>query len=235
MKDKSRLIRTVLVILLLVFMFAYKYSNKVEYICLVSNTYKGTKITEDMIDLCTSRGRISEKYIVIKEDAIGKCLTENKRKEDLIYPSDLQICSEDKKEVLIELLDKIEILGYRESSEDEEVYYDIYVKDKKLFALNKTTNEERLVFDTEEVDKIAKRDICCTGNAKLLILTTSGNVFMSLKDINYEYTFDSDFLFTRLNTLNIVGFKLVSEIDNGYVSQLYGITSDNREVLIEEN
>ena len=39
----------------------------------------------------------------------------------------------------------------------------------------------------------------------------------------------------KYGNTNLSGFKLVSEIDNGYVSQLYGITIDNREVLIEEN
>ena len=62
---KTNILSTILVFGLLIIFFGYKYSNKVEYLCLKDNTYKDTKITKDMITKCTSRGRTKEKYISI--------------------------------------------------------------------------------------------------------------------------------------------------------------------------
>ena len=86
---KTNILSTILVFGLLIIFFGYKYSNKVEYLCLKDNTYKDTKITKDMITKCTSRGRTKEKYITKEYDIVGKCLNTNKRKERLIYPSDI--------------------------------------------------------------------------------------------------------------------------------------------------
>ena len=60
---KTNILSTILVFGLLIILFGYKYSNKVEYLCLKDNTYKDTKITKDMITKCTSRGRTNKKYI----------------------------------------------------------------------------------------------------------------------------------------------------------------------------
>ena len=60
---KTNILSTILVFGLLIIFFGYKYSNKVEYLCLKDNTYKDTKITKNMITKCTSRGRTNKKYI----------------------------------------------------------------------------------------------------------------------------------------------------------------------------
>lgn len=94
MKDKGKTLKLAVVIILLTLMFGYKYSNKVHYICLKDNTYEKTRITSDMIEDCTFRGRTKKEYITSKEDIVNKCLKVNKRKKDLIYPSDIDICSD---------------------------------------------------------------------------------------------------------------------------------------------
>lgn len=96
MKNKGKVLKTAVVIILLVTMFGYKYSNKVNYICLNINTYEGTLITSNMVKECSFRGRTKKEYISNKDDIIGKCLKVNKREKDLIYPSDLDNCMEDK-------------------------------------------------------------------------------------------------------------------------------------------
>lgn len=235
MKDKSRLIRTVLVILLLVFMFAYKYSNKVEYICLVSNTYKGTKITEDMIDLCTSRGRVKDKYITKEYDIVNKCLNTNKKMESLIYFSDIEICEDDRKITNIDLTDELKYYNHIESSYDKEIYDTFYIKDNMLYVRSDDNKEDKLLFNQEEIDKIAKRHLSPTGDSRILILTKSGNVYISEKDPSYAFDYNKDFYFWKLKVSNIIGFELINDKEDNYQSELYGITKDNKSIRIDED
>lgn len=130
----------------------------------------------------------------------------------------------------IELKKEIEAINHG-NSPDDLVKYKVYVKDSKLYAINLGNNEERIVFDLEIVDYIAVRNICCTGNAKLLILTKDGNVYMSEDDCNYNFSFD--FTFKKLDVTNIVSFKLMSTFENDIVKKLYGVDIDGNEILLD--
>lgn len=126
-----------------------------------------------------------------------------------------------------------------ESSMDEDgnymnclISYDVYIKDNKLYAKKLDTNEEKIVFDKEEVKGIAVRPICCTGNGNLLILTTNGNVYMSDNDCNYFYTFNMKY--NKLDVKDIVSFKLIPAYDYDIVKNLYGVDSKGNEILLHK-
>ena len=217
---KTNFLSTILVFGLLIILFGYKYSNKVEYLCLKDNTYKDTKITKDMITKCTSRGRTNKEY-----DIVGKCLNTNKRKERLIYPSDIEICSEDRDIITIELTDELNYYNHPESTSDKEIYYTFYVKNNMLYVKG-NNKDDKLLFNQEKVDKIAKRTFSSTGDSRILILTTNGNVYISEKDPSYD--------FWKLKTSSIVGFELINNKEHTQNSELYGITKDNKKIRIEE-
>lgn len=111
----------------------------------------------------------------------------------------------------IELKTTINFTNLGNGSE-ELVKYQAYIKNNKLYAKNLKTNEEKIIFDKEPVKNIAIRHICCTANGNLLILTTNGNVYMSEKDCNYDFSFD--FPFEKLEAKDIVSFKLIPVSDN---------------------
>lgn len=114
--------------------------------------------------------------------------------------------------------------------EDGLVDYNVYIKNNKLYAKNLKTNEDKIVFDKEPVKNIAVRPICCAANGHLLILTSSGNVYMSDEDCNYFFTFNMKY--TKLNAENIVSFKLVPLFDYDVAKNLYGIDSEGNEILL---
>ncbi len=110
--------------------------------------------------------------------------------------------------------------------------YDVYIKDNKLYAKNLKTNEEKVIFEKEPIKNIAIRPICCAANGNLLLLTTSGNVYMSEKDCNYDFSFD--FPFKKLNGKDIVGFKLIPATEYDSVKNLYGVDSKGKEILLHK-
>ena len=110
--------------------------------------------------------------------------------------------------------------------------YVVGIKENKLYAINLNTKEEKNIFDSENVSAIAVRPICCTGNGILLILTTSGNVYLSEKDCNYDFSFD--FPFKKLEASDIKGFKLVPVDEYDFTKNLYGINSNNEEILLQK-
>ena len=181
---KTNILSTILVFGLLIIFFGYKYSNKVEYLCLKDNTYKDTKITKDMITKCTSRGRTKEKYITKEYDIVGKCLNTNKRKERLIYPSDIEICSEDRDITTIELTDELNYYNHLESTSDKEIYYTFYVKNNMLYVKG-NNKDDKLLFNQEKVDKIVEK--LNTSNAKVMAELRKRNIkFESNVDIIAE-------------------------------------------------
>lgn len=131
----------------------------------------------------------------------------------------------------IELKTEVDTMNHG-NSDEEIVKYKTYIKNNKLYAKNLNTNEEKMIFDKEPVKNIATRNICCTGNAHLLILTTSGNVYMSNEDSNYGFTLNIKF--NKLDAKNIVSFKLIPTADYDYVKNLYGVDSDGKEILLHK-
>ena len=131
----------------------------------------------------------------------------------------------------VELKTELETMNHG-NSEEELVKYKTYVKNNKLYAKNLKTNEEKMIFDKEPVKNIATRNICCAGNAHLLILTSSGNVYMSNEDSNYGFTFNVKF--NKLDARNIVSFKLIPVADYDFAMNLYGIDSNGKEILLHK-
>jgi len=130
----------------------------------------------------------------------------------------------------IELKTEVDAMNHGASSEEGLVKYKVYVKNNKLYTKKLGTNEEKMIFDREPVKNIAVRKICCAGNAHLLILTTSGNVYMSNEDSNYSFTFNIKF--NKLDAKDIVSFKLVPAFDYDIVKNLYGVDSNGKEILL---
>ena len=131
----------------------------------------------------------------------------------------------------IELKTEVDTMNHG-NSDEEIVKYKTYIKNNKLYAKNLNTNEEKMIFDKEPVKNIATRNICCTGSAHLLILTTSGNVYMSNEDSNYGFTLNIKF--NKLDAKNIVSLKLIPTADYDYVKNLYGVDSDGKEILLHK-
>ena len=131
----------------------------------------------------------------------------------------------------VELKTELETMNHG-NSEEELVKYITYIKSNKLYAKNLKTNEEKMIFDKESVKNIATRNICCAGNAHLLILTSSGNVYMSNEDSNYGFTFNVKF--NKLDARNIVSFKLIPVADYDFAMNLYGIDSNGKEILLHK-
>lgn len=230
---ETNILSIILVFGLLLTFFVYKYSNKVEYLCLKEDTYKDTKITKDMIKICASRGRAKEAYITKETDIIGKCLNTNKRKERLIYPKDIEICESDRNITPIELTEELKYYNHKESSQDKELYTTFYIKDNILYAKN-DNQEEKLLFNQEKLSKIASRSLSYTGDSRILLLTEKGNVYISEKDPSYDFDSNENFYFWKLEASNIVGFELINDKEGIHTSELYGITKDKSTVRIEE-
>ena len=94
--------------------------------------------------------------------------------------------------------------------------------------------DDKLLFNQEKVDKIASRNLFSTGDSRILILTTNGNVYISEKDPSYDFDYNKDFYFWKLKTSSIVGFELVNNKEETQNSELYGITKDNKTIRIKE-
>lgn len=129
----------------------------------------------------------------------------------------------------VELKKEITAMNHGDN-DDELVKYKVYIKKEKLYAKNLNTNEEKIVFDKEPIKNIAVRKLCCTGNGYLLILTTNGDVYISERDCNYDFSFD--FPFKKLDVKDVVSFKLVPVADYDFVKNLYGIDSEGNEFLL---
>lgn len=131
----------------------------------------------------------------------------------------------------VELKTELETMNHG-NSEEELVKYKTYIKNNKLYAKDLKTNEEKMIFDKEPVKNIATRNICCAGNAYLLILTSNGNVYMSNEDINYGFTFNIKF--NKLDVKNIVAFKLIPVADYDFTKNLYGVDIEGKEILLHK-
>lgn len=238
MKNKKNIIIIISIILLVTFILIYQNTREYTYICFKTYMAEGDIISENYLDECKTNKRIPKGIITNKEDLIiegpyswYKTLKVY-NKGEMIYQKDLEIYIEPKsEETIIELLTEVEVMNHGNSSE-EFTKYKAHIKNNKLYALNLKTNEEKIIFDKEKVDKIAIRPFCCAGEAWLLILTTNGNVYISDKDCHYAFGFD--FPFTKLNVKNIKSFKLIPASDYDPVKNLYGINTLDEEILLQK-
>lgn len=194
------------------------------------------KSVEINISWVYSYGQLeSGKYRIVKEIFKSSSANINNNVSFNVY-AEFEINEEDyvyeKSTVTeVELKTELETMNHG-NSEEELVKYNTYIKNNKLYAKNLKTNEEKMIFDKEPVKNIATRNICCAGNAHLLILTSNGNVYMSNEDSNYGFTFNIKF--NKLDAKNIVSFKLIPETDYDFAKNLYGIDSEGKEILLHK-
>lgn len=239
MKKKKNIIIIIILIVLISLGIIYQNNKEYKYICLNINLAEGDIVSEVYLEECTTNKRLKKGVITKKEELIPEDFYTSYKtlkkynKGEILYKSDFEIYIYPKsQEVDVELLKEIEVMNHGNSSE-EFTKYKAYIKDNKLYAKNLKTNEEKIIFSKEKVASIAIRPFCCAGNAKLLILTTTGNVYISKKDCHYSFNFD--FPFEKINISNIKGFKLIPKDDYDPVKELYGITSNEEIKHIETN
>lgn len=197
----------------------FSLDDKVEY-----NNYGYNYIDyENMVVVVGLKENTKEEQNKFREMVVDSDLI--KFEEGKIVVSDKTTVEE------IKLKTEIEVTNHGNSDSDL-VKYKVYIKDSKLYAVNLKNNEEKIVFDKEYVKNIAIRSICCAGNGYLLILTDDGNVYMSAKDCNYNFSFD--FPFKKLDVSNIEKFKLVPAFDYDMARNLYGVDKNGNEILLHK-
>lgn len=242
MKNKKIIILTIIIIILIIILTGiYLYTNNKEYtyICLNQELTENQCIIEDYLEECTTNKKIPSGVVTNESEILPYdneglyCLTKDKYEVgEMLYKKDFESTQYEKVTSSdIALLNEVEVLDHGSNSEDL-TRYKAYIKDDKLYATNLSTNEEKLIFDTENVKNIAIRPYCCAGNAKLLILTTKGNLYISKQDCTYSFNFNISFEKSEVN--DIVSLKLIPEEDYDIVKSLYGINSKGEEILITE-
>lgn len=241
MKNKKVILGgLILIIIIGMSIFLYIDNKEYKYICFNREVTKETLIIEEYLEECTSNkklpnGVITDKSELLTDDVYTsyRQIKDTYKAGEMLYIDDFILYEEPKAiETNIELLTEVEVINYGSSSEEEPIKYKIYIKENKLYATNLNTTEEKIIFDTEKIAGIAIRPICCAGNGQLLILTTNGTVYISEKDCNYDFSFN--FPFTKIEAENIISFKLIPASDYDFTKNLYGINSNNEEILLQK-
>lgn len=235
----------IFILLLGSLLYVFGLNQRYKYICFNTEIIKDTLITEEHLKVCTSKKKLSEDAITEKEQLLSedpyisyKLNKDSYQKGQILYKKDFEIYEHPKLiDEEIELLTKIQVESSIDGEQnyindnEELIKYNIYIKNKKLYATNLNSGEIQLIFDTEEVKNIAIRPLCCTGNGNLLILTMDGNVYISENDVNYFFSFN--FPFKKLEVTDIVKLKLVPKNEYDTTKELYGINSKNEEILCQ--
>ncbi len=237
---KKILIISFILLFITIFILIVTNEKEYKYICLNMNLSNEEIIDETKLTECNANEQLSNEVITKKDELLFQdyhkkyMLKEgiSIKKGDILYKDYFTYYEEPKQTVTeLQLLDELEVMNHGNSSE-EFVKYSVYIKNSKLYATNKNNNETKIVFDKEEVKKMASRPICCTGNANLLLLTNNGNVYISEKDSNYFFSFD--FPFKKLDTTDIISFILIPHDDYDSIKNLYGINSKGEKILLQE-
>lgn len=237
---KKLIIGSFILLLIIILIFIITRDKEYKYICLNMDLSAEEIIDESKLTECTTKdtlpdGALTKKEQLLFHDYHKKYMLKSGiliKKGDILYKEYFDYYEDPKQTTTeLQLLDELEVIGHAKSP-DEATKYKIFIKDNKLYAINETTNETKIVFDKEEIKKMASRPLCCTGNANLLLLTNSGNVYISEKDSNYSFSFN--FPFIKLEATDIVSFKLIPYDDYDFIKNLYGINSKGEEVLLQE-
>ena len=238
---KNILIITIILIIIVLTTSIYLYLNQKEYtyICLNKPLIKEQTVLEEYLKECTTKSKLKDGVIVNKNELLDErdgynyqLKKEKYEVGEILYKYDFELVIPEKVITTdIALLNEVEVLDHGNSSEDF-TKYKAYIKNNKLYAINLGNNQEKIMFDEEPVKNIAIRPYCCAGNAKLIILTTSGSVYISKQDCTYSFNFNTEF--EKLPITDIVSFKLIPKEDFDIVKSLYGINSDGEEILIIE-
>lgn len=240
MKNKKTILILLGVILIVgTTIYLYLSNKEYTYICFNMEVTKETLIVEEYLEECTTNKKLPKGVITKKEDLLTedvytsyRQIKDSYKEGEMLYKDDFIIYETPKaNETNIELLNEVEVM-YLGSGDEEPIRYRIYVNGNKVYTTNLNTNEEKIIFEKEEVQNIAIRPICCTGDGQLLILTTKGNVYISEKDCNYQFGFD--FPFQQLEAQNIISFKLIPASDYDFTKNLYGVNSNGEEILLQK-
>ena len=105
------------------------------------------------------------------------------------------------------------------------------VIDDKLILVDNTGNREKTIF-AENVKGIAKRTYGATEKAKLLVLTKNGDLYISDKEINYDYKWDEEMNFKRADVRDIDSIFIEKNNKDDADGVLVVITSDGEENYI---
>lgn len=236
---KNIIIILICISIILLITIIYINTKEYKYICLNKVLYQGEFVLETDLNICTTKNKLLKNTITNKnellderEDYNYQLIKEKYEPGEILYKEDFELKTPTKVEVTdITLLNEVEVLDHGKHSEDF-TKYKAYIKDGKLYAINLFNQQEKVVFDKEKVKNIAIRPYCCAGNTKLLILTTTGNVYLSNQDCTYSFNFD--ITFSKLKVENITSFKLIPNEENDIVKSLYGINNNNEKILITE-
>lgn len=242
MKNKKNIIIILIIIIILLLttvVCLYVNNKEYTYICLNKSLIKEESVIEAYLEECTTKNKIPKNAITDKKELLDErngyiyVLTKDKYEiGEILYKKDFELKIPEKVESTdIVLLNEVEVLNHGNSSESL-TKYKAYIKDGKLYATNLNTNEEKIIFEKEKVKNIAIRPYCCAGNTKLLILSNTGNVYLSKQDCTYSFNFD--ITFEQLEASDIISFKLIPQADYDIVKSLYGINSKNEEIFINE-
>lgn len=241
MKTNKKYLILFLIVIVILSISTYIYMSNKEYtyICFNTEITKDTIIVEAYLDECITNKKISKNVITDKSELLTddvftsyRLTKESYKAGEMLYKEDFILYEEPKpSSENVNLLTELEVM-YHGNSSEEFTKYKVYIKNQKLYAINLTTSKEALIFDKEKVKNIAVRPFCCAGEGYLLILTTTGNVYISEKDCNYWFSFD--FPFKKLDGSNIVSLKLIPASDYDIVKNLYGIDSDGKEILLQK-
>ena len=239
MKNKINIITIIILILIITIIFIYINKKEYTYICLNKTLIKDEYVLEDNLKECVTKNKLPKDTIINKYELIDKregynyiLIKDKYEPNEILSKDDFKLIMTKKISVTdIALLKEVEVLDHGSSSEDF-TRYKAYIKDGKLYAINLNNNQEKMIFDKEEIKNIAIRPYCCAGNSKLIILTTNGNVYLSKQDCTYSFNFNIEFI--KLEISDIKAFKLIPNKEDDIVKSLYGINSKNIEILINE-
>jgi len=212
---------------------------KNKYVCLNKDVKLGDIITKEDIKECTTKNEIPKDVITendffnFEEDKEYIYIGVSKNSKDFLEYEDFSV-----EQNKINLTNKLTIEGVMCPNNDinpEEIKYEIYINNKKLYTKNLVTGVSNLIFDDEEVLYITKRSYCCDASADLLILTEKGNLYMSKEDMHYrDNCYEHDFSFTNYNLKDIVSFKEYYILGSMNVGKMYAIDKNGNSYLIDE-
>ncbi len=107
------------------------------------------------------------------------------------------------------------------------------VSDDALILVD-TGNRQKTMF-AENVKGIAQRSYGSNGKAKLLVLTKNGDLYISDREINYDYKWDEEITFKKADPHNVESIFIEKNNKDDADGTLVVITSDGAQYYISED
>ncbi len=109
------------------------------------------------------------------------------------------------------------------------------IKDNKVIAINNQNNTEKEIFTQEEVKSIFIRLYGSREEAKLGIITSSGNLYISQTEINYDYVWNDDIIMEKQNVQNVSSLQIEKASETDPTGSLIAINDEGQEIYLKEN